>query len=276
MRFNSGVNSPEESYWLGFLVGDGTIYENRYRVKLALQKKDKNHIEKFINFLGYNKKKIYFYPYKPLCKVRIDNKELLINLYNLGLCQNKVHKTHKGLIPKRYQRDFIRGLFDADGTIHISLPKEGKTKTADFHIHGTYNLLEGVRDIFVKNIKGVDKSTGCISTSVGQPSLLEYKGRWIVDEIGHYLLGGAKVYLERKYKIFQDLFQYNIKYNKEYIHQQRLQRIRKYRRFDEKTIHELKQLYRSDKIIQKEIAGKFNISQSFVSRILNNKRYQNI
>jgi hypothetical protein len=274
MRFNDGVNSPEESYWLGFLVGDGTIYENRYRVKLSLQKSDEKHLEKFVKFLNYGKNRIHLYG--SMCEVSINNKELLINLYNLGLCQNKVHKTHKGLIPKRYQQDFIRGLFDADGTIHISLPKEGKTKTADFHIYGTYNLLEGVRDVFVKNIRDADKSTGCISTSIGQPSHLEYKGRWIVDKIGHYLLDGAKVYLERKYKIYQDLFQYNIKYNKEHIHQQRLQRIRKYRRFDEKTIHEMKQLYRSNKIIQKEIAEKFNISQSFVSRVLNNKRYQNI
>lgn len=52
VRFEKGISSPEESYWLGFLVGDGIIYENRYRVRLSLQKKDRKHLEKFVKFLG--------------------------------------------------------------------------------------------------------------------------------------------------------------------------------------------------------------------------------
>lgn len=261
IKFEKGISSPEESYWFGFLVGDGTIYENRYRLKLALQKRDKKHIEKFIKFLGYKEKKIYLYPDNSLCEVRIDNKRLLINLYHLGLQQNKVHKTHKGLIPEKYQRDFVRGLFDADGTVYMSLPKNKKTKQACFHICGTNNLLEGVKDVFIKNIEGIDKNTGCISKSEGQPAVLEYGGRWFTDKIGHYLYDGAEIYLGRKYKIFQKLFRYNKKHN------------RKWKRFDKKAIYRIRQLY-NEGLVQTEIAKKFNISQPFVSRIINKKRYQ--
>lgn len=273
MRFNNGVNYPEESYWLGFLVGDGTIYENRYRLKLSLQKNDRKHLEKFASFLNYSKNRIRLYG--SICEFRIDNKELLINLYKLGLCQNKVHKTHKGLIPKKYQRDFIRGLFDADGTIHTFLPRNGKTKTANFHIYGTNNLLKGVKEVFVKNIKDINNGTGCISRDEKTYNL-EYSGRWLVDKIGHYLFNNCKIYLERKYKIFQNLFQYNIKYDKQYIHQQRLQCIRQHSKFDRENINEIKRVYYIDKMTQKEIAKKFNIGQPFISRILNNQRYQNI
>lgn len=260
-RFQKGVNSSEESYWLGFLVGDGTIYENRYRVKLALQKKDKNHIEKFIKFLGYNKKKIYLYPYKPLCEVRIDNKRLLINLYKLGLQQNKVHRTHKGLIPPKYQRDFIRGLFDADGTICLSLPKNSKTISADFHIYGTRNLLEGIREVFIKDVDDIGRNTGCISTSIGHPSVLEYRGRWLVDKIGHYLFDGTSVYLGRKYKIFQKFFKYNKMHP------------RLHNMFDKDDIRRIRGLYKKEKMTQEKIAKKFNVTQPFISRIINNKRY---
>ena len=256
IKFNKGINSPQESYWFGFLVGDGTIYEDRYRLKLTLQKKDKKHIEKFIKFLGYSKKKIYSYPNRPLCEVRIDNKQLLIDLYNLGLCANKTHKTHRGLIPKKYRRDFIRGLFDADGTIHLR--KNKKFKTPDFHICGTKDLLEGVRDVFIENIG----EEGCISTSKGQPSVLEYGGRWIVDKVGRYLFDGARIYLERKYRIFQNIFKYNKKYD------------RQWKRFSKGTIYKIRDLYKRGGLTQLKIAETFNISQPFVSRIVNNKRYK--
>jgi len=254
MKFENGVNSSEESYWFGFLVGDGTIYENRYRLKLSLGRKDKKHVEKFATFLGYSKNRVHLYG--SMSEFRIDNKQLLNNLYNLGLCANKTHKTHKGLIPKKYKRDFIRGLFDADGTIYLR--KNKKFKTPDFHICGTGDLLEGVRDVFLEDI-GV---RGCISTSKGQPSVFECGGRYIVEKVGHYLFDKAKIYLERKYRIFQHIFEYNKNHG------------RQWKRYSKEVIYKIRDLYKKDGITQLKIAEKFNISQSFVSRIVNNKRYK--
>lgn len=253
-KFENGIDSPEESYWFGFLVGDGTIYEDRYRLKLSLGKKDKKHVEKFAIFLGYPKNRVHLYI--SMAEFRVDNKQLLNNLYNLGLCANKVHKTHRGLIPKKYKRDFIRGLFDADGTIHFR--KNKKFKTPDFHICGTRDLLEGVRDVFLENI-GV---MGCISTSKEQPSVFECGGRWIVEKIGHYLFDKAEVYLERKYRIFKNIFEYNKNHD------------RQWKKLSKEVIYKIRDLYKRKKITQLEIAEKFNISQPFVSRIVNNKRYK--
>lgn len=254
VKFKNGVNSPEESYWLGFLVGDGTIYENRYRLKLSLGRKDKKHVERFAMFLGHSKNRVCLYG--SMAEFRVDNKQLLNNLYNLGLCANKVHKTHRGLIPKKYKRDFIRGLFDADGTIHFR--KNKKIKTPDFHIYGTKDLLEGVGDIFLKDMK----LQRCISTSKGQPRVLEYGGRWIVEKIGHYLFDKATICLERKYRMFQNIFEYNKNHE------------RQWKKFSRKVIYEIRDLYKRGSITQLKIAGKFKISQPFVSRIINNKRYK--
>lgn len=254
IKFENGINSPGKSYWFGFLVGDGTIYEDRYRLKLSLGRKDKKHVEKFAVFLGYPKNRVHLYG--SMAQFSVDNKQLLMNLYNLGLCANKVHKTHRGLIPKKYKRDFIRGLFDADGTIHFR--KNKKFKTPDFHIYGTRDLLEGVRDIFLENI-GI---WGCISTSKGQPSAFQHGGRWIVEKIGHYLFDGAEIYLERKYRMFKSLFEYNKNHN------------RQWKRFSKKVIYKIRDLYKKDGITQLKIAEKFKISQPFVSRIVNNKRYK--
>lgn len=123
--------------------------------------------------------------------------------------------------------------------------------------------MEGIREIFIKNIKDINKNTGCISTPIGQlTSCLEYKGRWLVDKIGHYLFDEAEVYLERKYKKFQKFFEYNKTHP------------RKWRWFSKVIVCKIKHLYKTDELTQEEIAQKFNISQPFVSRIINNKRYQ--
>jgi|GEM_PF-6662346 len=254
--FNHGITSPEEAYWFGFLVGDGCIYEDRYRLKVALQKSDRDHLLKLAEFLGYDSMRVHIYG--NLAEFKVDNKKLLISLYKLGLCQNKVHKTHKGLIPEKFSRDFIRGLFDADGTIHLRTNKN--YLTADFHIYGTYNLLEGVKNNLIKN---VNDGTSFGYLSKGSPSLMGFRGRWVVERIGQYLYPEFGPYLERKFQIFQSLFSYNKK-NK-----------RRYNQLDLKQIRKIKQLYKSG-LKQKEIAEGYSLSQSFISRIINNRRYLNL
>jgi intein/homing endonuclease len=253
MRFSGGIKSPEEAYWFGFLVGDGCVYENRYRLKLSLQKKDLEHIDKFAKFLGYGKDRIHLYG--SMAEFRVDNKRLLNSLYALGLCQNKVYKTHKGLIPNDFSRDFIRGLFDADGTVHLR--SEGNHLTADFHIYGNYDLLGGVRDFLLRGIE----STNSGYVSRGKPSTLGFRGRWLVEKIGRYLYDGTEVCLGRKRQIFQKLFEYN-KNN-----------IRKWSRFEGQDLTKIKNFYRKEGLSQKEIAKIFDVSQPLISRILNNKRY---
>lgn len=258
MRFSKGISSAEEAYWFGFLVGDGCIYENRYRLKLSLQKKDSGHLIKFAKFLGYGEDRIHFYG--SMAEFRVDNKELLTRLYKLGLCQNKVHKTHKGLIPKKFKRDFVRGLFDADGTIHLRHQKN--YLTANFHICGTYDLLSGIESELVKKIRKNNGTVGCIC--INQPSTLEVNGRWLIEKVGHYLYDGTETFLERKHKIFQTIFAYNKKHS------------RQWNRFARKDIKKIKKLYDRGSITQEKIARIFGISQTFVSRIINGKRYEKL
>lgn len=41
----------ETYYWIGFIMADGNIINNRLRLRLSC--KDKEHLEKFANFIGY-------------------------------------------------------------------------------------------------------------------------------------------------------------------------------------------------------------------------------
>jgi hypothetical protein len=46
------IDNEEKAYWLGFIVADGYLNSDRNMLRIKLGNKDKNHLEKFINFLG--------------------------------------------------------------------------------------------------------------------------------------------------------------------------------------------------------------------------------
>ena len=49
------LDTPEAFYWVGFLLADGSFYDNRLKLglKLGLSIKDSNHLYKFANFINY-------------------------------------------------------------------------------------------------------------------------------------------------------------------------------------------------------------------------------
>lgn len=52
------IKNPEQFYWFGFLCADGWIYSKIYKLGIELSAKDKNHLLKFANIVGYDKTRI--------------------------------------------------------------------------------------------------------------------------------------------------------------------------------------------------------------------------
>lgn len=109
------INSREGQYWLGYFVGDGFyIYES-----MAIKSIDLQIIEDF-HLHCQNKNKINTRSYttntgevKLIYTSYFGNKEVYKYLLNLGICQRK---TFNMKINFNITWDFIRGLFDADGS----------------------------------------------------------------------------------------------------------------------------------------------------------------
>lgn len=53
------IDNEEKAYWLGFLYADGSVGSTDNRVELGLSEVDKNHIEKFKQFIGLDNKVSY-------------------------------------------------------------------------------------------------------------------------------------------------------------------------------------------------------------------------
>ena len=135
--------NKKSAYWIGFLLGDGSV--DHRQIKLKLQIKDLNHIKKFRDFLGsthsINIKETF-------AGIYISVSTIVKDLSNFGIIPNKTYEEsynlHKSLKP--FSNHFIRGYFDADGSI-CHTDKSGP----DFYLcSNNKSTLETCNDIFYK------------------------------------------------------------------------------------------------------------------------------
>ena len=214
------LDTPEKTYWFGFIVGDGCIgvYKNGgYTFVMTL--KDKEHVEKLANFLGYQIDRIKIHKAKNiiiknrLCNrkelytFRIKCKELVIDLMNLGLTPRKSLTITDSIIPKNYQWDFIRGLWDADGCIYFIKSKNINLLNPAISLVGNYPLLEGIKNI-INN--GGHLRNGRVKD--GHIDSLYYGGRKKVENILDKMYY-CPPYLNRKFNLYKIIIEYSAKYN---------------------------------------------------------------
>lgn len=128
-KFNQ-VTTPEEAYWLGFLLADGYINEDRGFIKIKLAIKDKEHLYKFANFMeekdpmlieetggAYNKS-------NPCISIEFDSRQLINNLLKYNLHQAKSTKEQPYCFnDNELDSAYIRGMIDGDGHIEENFLK---------------------------------------------------------------------------------------------------------------------------------------------------------
>ena len=201
------INSEEKAYFLGFLFADGYVNEKLNMIDLTLHNKDKEILNKFVELL---------YPEgRPLKIIRINYLRLVINssvitndLVKYGCVQAKTFKLKFPQIPENFQRDFIRGYFDGDGSICVS-----KYNTLNLSIVGTINFLDGIKKILRKKCT-LNETIYDDRHPEQQNNIraLRFGGNIIINRIFHYLYDDSIIYLNRKRKIFLSILE-----NKDYF-----------------------------------------------------------
>lgn len=133
-----------DPYWVGFLIGDGCVYRHHGEPKglhVALNEKDQSQLEALQG---------YFQTNAPIHKrgnevcLRLTRKELATKLIQAGIEPNKTMSA-KAPEALSLNRDFWRGLLDADGTITTV---EDQPYMA---IYGTHRICEQ----FIEYIKHI-------------------------------------------------------------------------------------------------------------------------
>lgn len=204
----ASIKTEEDAYWLGFLMADGYIDETKGEVSLCLQYRDKEHVEKFIKYLGSNKEGyLKLIDEHEQFRVDIASRKVSDNLKNLNCDQAKTFTlkfpSYKK-VPKRLMKHFIRGYFDADGCACLS------NSVLSFSIVGaSKKFIYRLQDFLVKELK-INKTK--ISEKINPENnniLYDLRNSAFKDiqSIYNYLYSDANIYLERKHQKFITYFE---------------------------------------------------------------------
>lgn len=194
------IDTEEKAYWLGFIFADGYISSSPmrkntksiYQFELSLGLKDLNHLEKFRNFVKYEKPLIVDC-YR--CRFTVANKHFWETLNNYGCTPKKSLTLQFPNIPEELVRHFIRGYFDGDGCItrHVNV----NTVSPHIEVLGTKNVLENI--IKYSNTEPKIKHDQRHSEETFFLSWNKEQGIKFIN----YLYNNCSVYLDRKYELYQ-------------------------------------------------------------------------
>jgi hypothetical protein len=218
--FFNNIDTEEKAYWLGFFIGDGCVVKDKRKtgtykkvIRLFLQKSDEYHIVKFLKSLKsnhtlkyttpsvfYHKTRKKYYKRNPQVGVEICSNILVDDLINLGVVPNKtklgciVPDIRENLLPH-----FIRGLFDADGSIEL---RENKLV---FRIIGDVEFITKIQKIICANV-GINLTKISILKESPHMGYCRWGGNIQCQKIYNWLYKDANIYLSRKFIFFNNFF----------------------------------------------------------------------
>lgn len=202
------IDTEEKAYWLGFLYADGSVGSTDNRIELGLAEIDKNHIEKFKNFIGLDNKisyreksKSYRYAFKD--KIF---KEILIKQGCVPKKSLILKFPTEEQVPNNLIRHFIRGYFDGDGCFcHTKecfeasfIGTEDFIKTCLTKLPNNLNISLSIKDVHRRD---------------GAKKYGFYSYNDVLNFLS-FMYDDCHIYLERKYQKYIDFLQNGSKYHK--------------------------------------------------------------
>lgn len=187
------------AYWIGFLMADGCVTQTG-TVKIALNSKDRNHLEKFKNFLQSEHpiKQITVTPFKDKTRVfehssfSANSKKIVKDLNSFGVVPAK-SLTAKA-IKLEMDRHFWRGVIDGDGSVLIS-----KRGDVSISLIGSHEIVSQ----FARFTKTIIHSKAKINTRFNN-AYITFSSRNAYKIIS-YLYKDCSVYLDRKFQKYLEV-----------------------------------------------------------------------
>lgn len=133
------IDSPEKAYWLGFILADGYVNEERCFMNIKLNDKDEEHLIKFIKFIDGDMGMLYE-EYHNITGNRMVYVTASGKLFTSILVGHNIRQRKSGReqwsdkVPEKYIKDYIRGIIDADGNVSIG----------ELNICGSYEVLSNI------------------------------------------------------------------------------------------------------------------------------------
>lgn len=187
------IDTAEKSYWFGFLMADGCIIDSKgypCTLSIGLQILDKDHVEKFADFIHCEHEAIKCHD--DHVSFSVSSKKMCEDLVKHGCVPRKsLIAKFPSDVPECFYRDFIRGYFDGDGSFY-----KRSNGRYGFSIVGTPEMILSIKSFLLDNNDITDTKIYNITDRT-----CEYKkeGKQAI-QLAKYLYEDANVYLNRKYQ----------------------------------------------------------------------------
>ena len=198
-HFFDTIDSEDKSYWLGFVIADGSVRLSRLRgdLRIAVHRKDANHLEKFKYIIQYDGK-LYKHPTDNCSTISLYSRILSGSLIKIGVIPNKTGKEFLPVIDSLLINHLIRGVFDGDGTIGCY----NNSWALSFCSCSNKLLLE-IKSI-INNALGINK--GSINNLKNRNAYrLKFEGNRLAPLVGDFLYKNSNIYLDRKYEKYKEM-----------------------------------------------------------------------
>lgn len=204
-NFFEVIDSEEKAYFLGLIFADGNITNDSKRspmLRLQLKISDVEILEKLRQCLNIHSKLVYDKRAGKECAILcIRNEKIAADLAKYGIVPNKTYITkHLPQIPEEYERDFLRGLLDGDGSIYQeTVSKKYRIDFCSYH----QSICEDFRLLCNKYIKYTNKNK---IAKYNTAYHIRFNAQESVRQIATALYKDSNYYLARKYALAEKLF----------------------------------------------------------------------
>lgn len=142
----------DSAYWIGYLYGDGNCTtENKIRISISYN--DYEQLIRFRNFVGSDNRPIKQFTDKmgrAYCNFEFRSWKMIESLRKYDLTKRKENRgrLNLDLLQDEFSQDFVRGLFDADGSFYYDGLHKNKLYS---EITGRMSVMKDVKDILVRH-----------------------------------------------------------------------------------------------------------------------------
>lgn len=192
------INTKNKSYILGFLLADGHRLKNSNQIRLKLQERDINILEKINKELNYIKPLIFDKKREEKNQNQysliICNKKICEDLENYGIVKNKTFNITIPIIDDKLFIDLFRGYFDGDGWFTCN--KENKA--GEIGIIGEYEFISFIKEK-IKELYNIDSRFSKDKRVDSRIINLRIRKRLDINKLYDLMYFDTDLYLERKY-----------------------------------------------------------------------------
>jgi hypothetical protein len=248
------IDTKNKAYIVGFIFADGGLFKNY--LNIGIHSKDISVLNFIKTELNYNGKLYYI---KEYVKLTISSKQIINDLNNIGIIENKTYLNDKlPNIPNEFFSSFLLGFFDGDGSIY----KSSKTLEYEYTVNFTNNLK--VLTLIKEKLLNLGISSSSIRKRYENEisCMLDIKGSINLTKIYNLFYGNPpSYYFERKLERFNSFKKGVLTMTKRYM--------------SDETISIIKKLYLEGKK-QFEISKQLNIKSPSVRCVIQRLRKQNL